>query len=113
MPVTLMIQRQHIFDDINTLNKYFDGQFGSREEIIRILTENKMNFGYTASILSIMNGSAKALLILEPISKKKKAILSKNCNIASVPFFEFSTTKEDILLKDLFPSGIKVLSIVS
>ncbi len=113
MPVTLMIQRDHIIDDINTLNKYFDGKFGSREEIIRILTENKMNFGYTASLISIMNGSAKVLLILEPISKRKKEILSKNCNIASIPFFEFSTTNEDILLKELFPSDIKVLSIVS
>lgn len=108
-----MIQGQKIFDGINTLNEYFDGQFGSREEIIRFLTENKMNFGYTASLISIMNGSAKVLIILESLSKRKKDILCENCNIASIPYFEFSTTKEDILLRELFPSGMKVLSIVS
>jgi len=59
-----------------------------------------------------MNGSAKALIILESLSKRKKDILCENCNIASVPYFEFSTTNEDILLKELFPSGVRVLSIV-
>lgn len=108
-----MIQGQEIFDDTNTLNEYFNDQFGSREEIILFLTENQLNFGYTASLISIMNGSAKALIILESLSKRKKDILCKNCMIASVPYLEFSTTNEDILLRELFPSGIKVLSIVS
>ncbi|MHA1969241.1 MAG: hypothetical protein ACW964_15755 [Candidatus Hodarchaeales archaeon] len=107
-----MIQSNNNFNDVNTFYENFDGQLGSRENIIRFLTENKINYGYTASLISIMNGSAKALLVIRPLSGSKKEILSNNCKITSVPYFEHPVVNNNFDLRNFFPAGVEVISIV-
>jgi ribosomal protein L30E len=48
--------------------------------------------GYSAALIYIMNGLAKAVYIIGKISSTKQEILSSNCQISSVPIFNVSAS---------------------
>ena len=46
--------------------------------------------GYTASLVYVMNGLARVVLVTDKLPMKNKKILSTNCKLSSVPFLKIS-----------------------
>ncbi|MFX0126464.1 MAG: hypothetical protein ACFFAE_22800 [Candidatus Hodarchaeota archaeon] len=64
----------------------------SRDRDVPFLDEGKVIVGYSAALIYIMNGLAKAVYIVGKISSIKQEILSSNCQISSVPIFNVNTS---------------------
>ncbi len=90
------------------LNDKIRFEFNNQE----YLRDNKIIFGYRASLLTVMNGSAKAILVSEGVSEEEKEILANNCKITSIPLIDIKYTEEDYEMRKLFPSGVEVLALV-
>ena len=60
------------------------------------LEEGKYVTGYYATLVYVMSGLAKVVYVSETFQKKKYEILSKNCELASVPLFEIETPKDEL-----------------
>ncbi|NHJ01135.1 MAG: hypothetical protein EAX86_03285 [Candidatus Heimdallarchaeota archaeon] len=69
--------------------------------------------GYTASLLYVMNGLAIAVLVKDPLSRKKQELLKKNCNVASIPCFYGKFVEELINNHSTIPSDIDVITVLS
>ncbi|MFX0123851.1 MAG: hypothetical protein ACFFAE_09455 [Candidatus Hodarchaeota archaeon] len=52
------------------------------------LEEGNYVTGYYATLVYVMSGLVRVVYVLETFQKKKYEILSKNCELASVPIFE-------------------------
>jgi ribosomal protein L30E len=76
-----------------------------------LFKQNDLVFGFTASLVSIMNGEARAVFVLDSLPKKNLEILSRNCQNDSIPVFDFSSSPNDIE-KRLRVSGAEVVAIV-
>ena len=107
-----MIQSFNKISDIVTTNKTLDGKYDFKINNQEYLNENNFIFGYTASLLTVMNGSAKVLLVSESISEEEREILANNCKITSIPLIEIKSTEKNKELRELFPSGVEVLALV-
>ena len=53
--------------------------------------------GYMASLVYVMNGSAKAVLVSNNLPEIEKEILSTNCKISSIPLLEIQRKKSDAI----------------
>lgn len=67
----------------------------TENQSIYCLEEGKYVTGYYATLVYVMSGLAKVVYVLETFQKKKYEILSKNCELASVPLFEIETPKDE------------------
>ena len=59
------------------------------------LEEGKYVTGYYATLVYVMSGLAKVVYVVETFQKKKYEILSKNCEMSSIPLFELESPKEE------------------
>ncbi len=58
------------------------------ESLKSVIETGNYVHGYMASLVYVMNGSAKAVLVSINLPEKDKEILSTNCKISSVPLLE-------------------------
>jgi len=72
---------------------------------------NDLVFGFSASLISIMNGEARAVFVLDSLSKRNYEILSKNCQNDKIPVFDFSSSPNEVGHR-LRHSGANVVTIV-
>lgn len=70
-----------------------------------VLEEGSYITGYNATLVYVMSGLVKAVYVLGAFQKKKLKILSTNCQLASVPFFQLPSPIEEF-------EDVKVLAVV-
>lgn len=68
--------------------------------------------GYMASLVYVMNGSAKAVLVSNNLPEKDKEILSTNCKISSVPLLEIPVLGNKFDVINTLPLKDDVFTIV-
>ncbi|UCG00948.1 MAG: hypothetical protein JSW11_15190 [Candidatus Heimdallarchaeota archaeon] len=66
------------------------------------LEEGSYVTGYYATLVYVMSGLVKAVYVLETFQKKEYEILSKNCELASVPLFEVNSPNKDFKDVEVF-----------
>ncbi|MFX1284182.1 MAG: hypothetical protein ACFFB5_11030 [Promethearchaeota archaeon] len=85
--------------------KAISGKNTKVDSSMYILEEGDYITGYNATLVYVMSGLVKAVYVLGTFQKKKLEILSTNCQLASVPFFQLPSPIEDF-------ENIKVLAVV-
>ncbi len=68
--------------------------------------------GYMASLVYVMNGSARVVLVSNKLPEKDKEILSTNCKISSVPLLEIPLLGKKIDAVNTLPLKDDVFTIV-
>ncbi|MHA2224046.1 MAG: hypothetical protein ACXAC8_02505 [Candidatus Hodarchaeales archaeon] len=66
------------------------------------LNEKNYVFGYTASLLYIMNGFAKAVFVLGSLTKRKYEILMNSCHQASIPLIKLRPPDDEYVEGKIF-----------
>jgi ribosomal protein L30E len=107
-----MVQSYNKISVLNTTNKILNDKNNFNFNNQEYLKDNNFIFGYTASLLTVMNGTAKVILVSERVSKEEREILANNCKITSIPLIEIEYIEKNTELRDLFPSGVEVLALV-
>jgi ribosomal protein L30E len=74
----------------------------SRNQSTYYLEEGNYVTGYYATLVYVMSGLVKAVYVLETFQKNKYEILSKNCELASVPLFEVHSLNEEFKDVEVF-----------
>ena len=70
-------------------------------------------YGYMASLVYVMNGLAKAVLVPNNLPEKDKEILSSNCKISSVPLLEIPVLGKKFDVINTLPFQDDVFTIVN
>ncbi|MFX0085152.1 MAG: hypothetical protein ACFFAU_05730 [Candidatus Hodarchaeota archaeon] len=107
-----MVQSYAKISDTKTTNIILNDKFGFEFNNQEYLRDSKIIFGYRASLITAMNGSAKAILVLEGVSEEEREILANNCKITSIPLIDINYTEKNYKMRELFPSGVEVLALV-
>ena len=63
------------------------------------LEEGNYVTGYYATLVYVMKGLVRAVYVLDTFHKKKLEILTKNCELESIPIFEVHSPNKE--LKDV------------
>ena len=97
-----MLEMENI-TDFKKIQRIIDEQYH--------LNEYQYISGYHAVLVAVMSGIAKVVFILKRLRKTEFEILSLNCQLASIPIFEFTSSSEEFRLPNNVLADIDVLAI--
>ncbi|MBN1941565.1 MAG: 50S ribosomal protein L30e [Candidatus Diapherotrites archaeon] len=68
----------------------------ANKEIRRAVDTGKVEFGFKQSEKNILKGNAELIILSSNVQKRIKEKIKQQCEIAKIPFFEFSGTSVEL-----------------